>query len=112
MSISSINNFSEINIQRQKDVSITGEKINSLNKSEDDERLLEACREFEGIFIHMMLKEMKKTVPDGGLIEKSQGTEIFEEMHLEELSKEISRDDGIGIAKMMYEQFKSGRNNL
>ena len=55
----------------------------------------------------MMLKEMKKTVPDNGLVEKSQGTKMFEESYLEELSKEISTGgNGIGLAQSMYQQFK------
>lgn len=105
MDISPINNIT-IN---QKDPSITGQKLKNLNKTEDDEKLMEVCKEFEGIFLNMMLKEMKKTVPDTGLIEKSQGSKIFEEMYMEELSNEVSKgDNGIGIAKMMYDQFKRG----
>lgn len=105
MDISPINNIT-IN---QKDPSITGQKLKKLNKTEDDEKLMEVCKEFEGIFLNMMLKEMKKTVPDTGLIEKSQGSKIFEEMYMEELSNEVSKgDNGIGIAKMMYDQFKRG----
>lgn len=111
MNISNINNFSNIK-QIEKDPSITAKQIENLNANEDDEKLMETLREFEGIFINMMLKEMKNTVPDSGLVEKSQGTKIFEEMHMEELSKEMSKGDGIGIAKMMYEQFKNGRNTL
>lgn len=57
----------------------------------------------------MILKEMKKTVPDDGVVEKSQGTIMFEEMHLEELSKEMSQgDNGIGLARVLYDQFKQG----
>ena len=56
----------------------------------------------------MMFKEMKKTIPDSGLIEKSTGRKIFEDMHIEELSKEIANEDGFGIAEMLYQQFKNG----
>ena len=91
-----------------KDTSIMEQKANNL-KDKDDEKLMEVCKEFESVFIHMMLKEMKNTVPDeGGFIEKSQGTRIFEDMHLEELSKEMAKGSGIGIAKVMYDQFKKG----
>ncbi len=106
-----INAFSNIKAV-EKDPSTIGKKIENLKDSKDDEKLMETLREFEGIFVHMMLKEMKKTVEDGGLFEKSRGSEIFEEMHIEELSKEMSKGDGMGIAKMMYEQFKNGRNSL
>lgn len=96
-------------IINQNEPTINQERINSLKDNPDDKKLMDVCREFESIFIHMMLKEMKKSVPDDGIIEKSQGTKIFEEMHLEELSKDVSKgDNGIGIAKMLYDQFKSG----
>lgn len=98
------------NINRAEvDTSLVQKKMDNLKKSPDDEKLMEACREFESIFTYMMLKEMKKTVPDDGLVEKSQGTIMFEEMHLEELANEMSKgDNGIGIARALYDQFKQG----
>ncbi|MCK9443981.1 MAG: rod-binding protein [Tissierellaceae bacterium] len=99
-------------IDNQRDTSIIQKKMENLVE-EDDKKLMEVCKEFESVFIHMMLKEMKKTVPDEGIIEKSQATAIFEDMHLEELSKEMAKgDSGLGIAKVLYEQFKSGRVKL
>lgn len=100
-------------INVDKDPSMIQKKAENLKDGEDKE-LMEVCKEFESIFTYMMLKEMKKTVPDNnGFIEKSQGTQIFEEMYLEELSKEMSNgDNGIGIAKMLYEQFKNGNVRL
>ena len=98
-------------INQNKDPSLIQKKIENIQKHEDDKELMDACKEFESIFVYMMLKEMKKTVPDNdGFIEKSQGTRIFEEMHLEELSKEMTKGErSIGIAKMLYDQFKRGR---
>lgn len=101
-------------INLNRDPSILEKKVNNIDRQEDDRKLMDACREFESVFIHMMLKEMKKTVPDNdGFIEKSQGTRIFEDMHLEELSKEMTKgDNSIGIAKMLYEEFKKGKTSL
>ncbi len=31
---------------------------------------MKACKEFEAIFIQMMFKEMYKTIPEDGIIEK------------------------------------------
>lgn len=36
----------------------------------DKEQLKEVCKEFEGIMLNMMFKQMKKTVPEGGLLRK------------------------------------------
>lgn len=104
MEISPINNIIDTN----RDPSLVQKKMENLKETKDDKKLMDVCREFESIFVQMMLKEMKKTVPEDGFVEKSQGTRIFEEMHLEELSKEMTKgDNSIGIAKMLYEQFKS-----
>ena len=83
-------------------------KLQGAKENKDDEALRRVCQDFESIFLNIMLKEMQKTVPEDGFIEKGTGTKIFEEMYLEELSQEMARkDDGLGIAKMLYEQFKS-----
>lgn len=75
----------------------------------EDEDLMEVCKDFEAVFVHMMLKEMRKTVPDSGFIEKSTGIRIFEDMFDEEISNKIadSEEDGIGIARMLYDQFQN-----
>lgn len=78
-------------------------------KNKDDAALMKACKEFEAIFVQMMFKEMYKTIPEDGIIEKDSGSKIFEEMYIEEISKEIVEgDQGFGLADMMYEQFKKG----
>lgn len=78
-------------------------------ENKEKEELKSVCEEFESIFLNMVFKEMRNTVIDGGLIEKDTGYNIFEDMYFEELSKEASnKDDGIGIAKMLYEQFTKG----
>ncbi|HEY8362902.1 MAG TPA: rod-binding protein [Tissierellaceae bacterium] len=100
-----VNNI--IDNYKNSELSAVQEKIKSVNK-DDDEKLMEVCKEFESIFIYMMLKEMKKTIPEDGLIEKSQAMKIFEDMYFEELSKEMSKgNNSLGIAKMIYEQFKN-----
>lgn len=76
---------------------------------QDDEALKQACKDFEAIFVSIMFKEMYKSIPDDGIVEKSNGSKIFEEMYIEELADEIANgDEGLGISKMMYEQFKNG----
>lgn len=96
------------NIERtMTDPSLVQKRMENLKQAAEDEKLMDACKEFESIFTYMMLKEMKKTVPDDGFVEKSQGTLMFEEMHLEELSKELSKGpNGLGLAQQLYDQFK------
>lgn len=90
------------------DPTILHKKLEGMKEREDDEALKQVCEDFESIFLSIMFKEMQKTIPESGFVEKSTGTKIFEDMCTEEISKEIAnKDNGIGIAKMLYDQFKN-----
>lgn len=71
--------------------------------SKDLEKLKVASQEFEAYFVNTLFKEMRKTIQDGGLTEKSQARETFEGMLDEEMSKLISKKGGFGIADLIYE---------
>ena len=84
-----------------------------LDNAKDDKELLEACQEFESLFVHMMLKEMRSTIPENGLIEKSTGREIFEDMYDQKVAENIAKSErGIGLAQVLYRQMKHTRGNL
>lgn len=107
MVISGVNNIGNQYLMEQKNKAKTTNFENMLKEAEnsnDDMKLKEACKEFEAYFIQQLFKEMKSTVNEGGLIPKSQGEEVFEEMLHEQYSKEASKGQGIGIAQMMYKQ--------
>lgn len=72
------------------------------SKSGEDKDLKKVAQDFESIFINMMLKTMRSTVVEGGFIEKSFGTKAYESMLDEEMSKEMSKSGGLGIAEMVY----------
>lgn len=70
----------------------------------DSERTKEVLQEFEHVFINQLLKEMRKTVPEGGLLEKSSRRQYFEEMFDDHLAGEMAKSGQFGIAKQMAEQ--------
>ncbi|WP_050069682.1 rod-binding protein [Anaerosalibacter massiliensis] len=96
-------------MQKTTDEDILQKRIQNASEDKKDKELMDVCKEFEAVFIHMMLKEMRKTIPDNGLIEKSTATKIFEDMFDEEMAKKMSdsEEDGIGIAKILYDNFKN-----
>ncbi|EOD00725.1 rod-binding protein [Caldisalinibacter kiritimatiensis] len=105
----SVNNvITQANIQKNNNVENLKSKINNAEKTKDNQKLMEVCKEFESIFIHMMLKQMRSTVPDSGITNKSTAREIFEDMYDQEVAKQVSNQgEGIGIAKVLYEQMKN-----
>lgn len=76
-------------------------------KSGDVERLKKVAVQFEEVFMNMLMKAMRSTVGDGGLIEKSNQEQIFQSMLDEKFAKEVAEAGGIGIADMMVQQLKN-----
>ena len=77
-----------------------------MEASGEDRKLREACQDFEAIFLHHMLKTMRSSIPEGGLIEAGAGEKVFRDMLDETWAKQLSERGGIGIARMLYEDMK------
>lgn len=72
----------------------------------DKEKLKDACMQFESILLQSLFKQMKATIPKGGLFEESNARSIFEDMLDEELMNGCSIR-GVGIADMMYKRLSA-----
>ena len=97
------------------DISGTGGKnfnVTEPKKSDKPEEveLKKACRDFESIFINFMLKSMRKTVTEGGLIKKGQGEKIYRDMMDMELSSQLSKGEGFGLSESLFRQLKRDMN--
>ncbi len=76
-------------------------------KARDLESLKESSQTFETMFVMEMYKAMRKAVPEGGLFEKSNATEIFQEMLDLEIAQESTKTQSLGLADAMYNQMAS-----
>jgi soluble lytic murein transglycosylase-like protein/Rod binding domain-containing protein len=69
--------------------------------------LAKTAREFESVFLNMMLGAMRQTVPDSDLMGGS-ATRMYRQMHDAEMAKVLAgTGDGFGIAKLLESQFAS-----
>lgn len=75
---------------------------------DNPEALRKTCQEFEAIFVQAMLKNMRATVPDGGLLDKGLDADIFQEMMDQEIAKQIAQRQSFGIAEALYQQLREG----
>lgn len=75
--------------------------------NKEDAKLKNACQEMEAVFLNMMLSEMRKSVPKGGLFAESNGEDIMRSMLDSELTKNMARAGGMGLADMLYRQMKT-----
>jgi len=76
---------------------------NAMGKN-DEAALKKACQEFESIFLSMMYKEMKATVPKSGLIPDDIGMDVYNSMLDEMLMENASKSSRLGLGDILYKQ--------
>lgn len=79
-------------------------KAPKLVKGQDPERLKDAAQQFEAIFIQQMFKEMRKTIPEDGLIQRSNADDVYTQLQDLEAAKITAQQGGIGLAELMMQQ--------
>jgi Rod binding domain-containing protein len=72
--------------------------------AEQRERLKKAAKEFEGIMLEMMFKEMRKTVPESPLFGKSNARDIYTDMLDSQYVRLVTDHGGLGLAKLLVRQ--------
>ncbi len=73
-------------------------------RQKDSARLKKACQGVESLFINMMLKEMRNTVPKSGLFGDSLQKDIYTSLFDQHIAEAVSgTGHGIGIADMLFE---------
>ena len=78
----------------------------------DEEKLKKTCRDFEAIFIHKLLKDMRATVPQSGLLDGGSQQELYRSMFDEEFSKNLAAKGGVGLGKILYRNLSQPRPDL
>ncbi len=69
------------------------------------QQLQGACQQFEGYFLNLMFQEMRKTVPDSGLLgDQSDQRQIFTGMMDQTVADAMSKRGDLGISQMLYDQ--------
>lgn len=76
---------------------------------DNPETIREVARQFEAIFVQMMMKTMRETVPEGGLI-NDDSLKFYREMMDQQLSMNVAAGEGIGLASAIERQLGRGLN--
>ena len=95
MSINTLNGADALAFSQ---LSATSAVVDSIRMTKDQ---LEAATAFESYMVEMMVKEMRKTVPDGMFSGSS--SEIFSSMFDQEISQRIAESGGFGFREVMGE---------
>lgn len=75
-------------------------------REHDRQDLSRVAREFEGVFLNILVQSMRSTVPESGLMGSGGATQVYRQLHDTELARALAgTGDGLGIARMLEEQF-------
>jgi len=73
-------------------------------------RIKEAAQDFEAFFLTQIFKEMRKTLPEGGLFEQGPQEKMMLEMLDEKMSDQLAhKGSGIGLAQVLMHQLQQSR---
>lgn len=75
---------------------------------ESQKELRRAAAEFESLFINQMLKSMRETIGKSELFHGGNAEDIYASMLDTELSKNMAKAGGIGLADMLLRQLSDG----
>lgn len=105
---SSIKKFSEsLNkaINKKNGATIGQSDSLPVNKLSEDNKqsLLNACKEFEGYFISILLKDLGKRMMKGGIFGNSMESSIYQDMFFSEIAKYIGKGErDLGIGRVIF----------
>jgi len=113
MSVSTIDNYlsSYTDTYSNSSTKATGlqDKLSGdLSKASDDE-LMSVCKEFEAYFTEQAFKAMQKMVPESEDKESNSGAstlDMFKDNLVQQYASSATQGEGLGLAKMLYEQMK------
>ena len=63
-----------------------------------------AAREMETQFLQQVWRVMRKTIPEGGFLQKNPAVDLFEDMLDEQRSHLMAHSGQLGLARQIYER--------
>ena len=72
----------------------------------DPEKLRGAAQKLEAYFIHVLIREMRKTVPPNPILNGGKTEEIFQDFLDEEISKELATSTQLGLADLIFKSLE------
>ncbi len=83
------------------------EKLKSSARSQDPSALRQVAQQFESLFARMMLKSMRKAIGTDPIFGSDQA-QMYQGMFDDQLSLDLTRGRGLGLADMLMRQLRGG----
>lgn len=78
------------------------------NDRDDPEKVKAVAREFEGLMMEQMVREMRRAVPKADLLGRQMDQELFSEMLDGEFVKLMTERGGIGLTDFLVQSLSKG----
>lgn len=88
------------------EVSTTRVMEDPFSRPMDAQRRQAALQELEHYFLFLLLQEMRKSVPQSGLLRDGFETRMYEQLLDDAFAKQAARSGQLGIAKLVDEQLR------
>lgn len=76
-----------------------------------DPKTRQAAQDFEAFFIGHLLKDMRNSLPEGGLFEQSSESRMMHDMLDENMADDLAhKGQGIGLAQVLMKQLQQSRS--
>ncbi len=86
---------------------IKKQNLDFVSDKPKEKELKEACEGFEAIFLHTMIKSMRKSLPGNALFMDSHGMDMYKAMYDQHLADELSKSrTSLGVKEFLYNQLK------
>lgn len=69
-----------------------------------DDKIRLAAQQFEGFIMRIVLKQMRDTVPEGGLLPKNSGEKMFQDFLDDQMASEMTSKMGLGLSDALIRQ--------
>ena len=80
-------------------------KLDNMETTENEEKLMEVCKDFESYFVQKIIEESKKTLENED--EKGEYMQYFSSMLNETYADAIVDGGGLGLAQQLYDSMKT-----
>ncbi|SDB44915.1 Rod binding protein [Desulfonatronum thiosulfatophilum] len=84
------------------------QRLDGSPDAKGESKLREASQDFEALFLHQLLKQMRATVPKEGLLH-GKGEEFWQSHFDMEMATVMARSGGIGLGDMIFEQLRQSQ---
>lgn len=70
-----------------------------------------ACSEFESLFLNKMLQNMRRTIPESGLLDGGMQEDIYTGLFDEQVARAVARGKGMGLGEMLFRRLADTYKN-